>query len=294
MKIISVIISVVLIQINDGMSQETRLIKLADLPPILVESSGLEFTALDNVWTIVDSKRTFLYNINKEGNIVRAIYLNNRNTDWEDLSQDDEGNFYIGDFGNNLNKRNDLLIYKIPPPDSISEKIVNCEIISFQYPDQHDFPPTPRDKNFDMEAMVCYGNSIYLFSKNQTKPYTAYSKMYRLPNTAGHYTAVLVDSVYLGPGHQYNSWVTGADLSPDKKTLALLTHDKVWLFSCFNGDSFFNGKKKTIELNHFSQKEGICFVDNETLLLSDERTHDVFGGCLYELKLNKDEHANCK
>jgi hypothetical protein len=91
-----------------------------------------------------------------------------------------------------------------------------------------------------------------------------------------------------------DTWVTGADISPDKKILALLSHDKVWLFSCFEGDRFFSGKKKTIELGNFSQKEGICFVTNTKLYITDELTKNILGGNLYELTLDKDYRKECK
>lgn len=294
------IISSIVIFLFSGISaiaQDTRLIKIADLPARLYESSGLEYTVDSsggNIWTIVDSNLVILFCLNNKGEVKKAVHINNLNRDWEDLTKDDLGNFYIGDFGNNLNKRQDLKIYKIPPPDSLEEKVITAEIISFHYSDQHGFPPALPQKNFDMEAMISFDSSLYLFSKNQTKPFSAYTKLYRLPNKPGNHAAELIDSIYLGPGHMYNTWVTAADVSPDKKTLALLTHDKVWLFTCFDGNSFFKGQKKTIELNHFSQKEGLCFMDNETLIISDERTQNILGGCLYQLKLNKDEHGNCK
>jgi len=82
----------------------------------------------------------------------------------------------------------------------------------------------------------------------------------------------------------FDTWVTGAAMSPDRKTLALLTHDKIWLYRNFKGSKFFSGEKKTIQLNHYSQKEGIVFRDENTLYLSDERTF-IFGGNLYLFKL---------
>ena len=277
-----------------GQDPGATITKLGDLPAVLKESSGLEFTHGDNIWTIVDSNLAILYCLDKTGQIKKAIHLNNLNKGWEDLSQDDSGNFYIGDFGNNFNNRKSSKIYKIPPPDSIKGNVVTADIIEFHYPDQHEFPPPDKRKNFDMDAMVCFGNSIYLFSKNRTKPYTGYSKLYKLPNTPGTYTAELIDSVYLGPGHMLETWVTGADISPNKKTLALLTHGKVWLFRCFTGDAFFKGKKETIDLHHYSQKEGICFADQETLYISDERTQNILGGSLYQLILKSNTNDPCK
>ncbi len=233
------------------------------------------------IWTIVDSNHATLFGLDSTGAMTKAIHLNNLNNGWEDVSQDDNGNFYIGDFGNNFNTRENLKIYKIPNPSEITESIVTAEIIAFSYSDQHEFPPPPDQMNFDMDAMVCFNDSIFLFSKNRTRPYSGYSRVYKLPTVPGTYVAELVDSVYLGPGGMFETWVTGAALSPDKKTLALLSHDKIWMFRNFQGSRFFSGRKTTIELNHYSQKEGIIFRDNETLYLSDERTAGIFGGCLY-------------
>jgi hypothetical protein len=274
-------------------TQEGTLKPLAHLPQVLHESSGLAYTKSGKLWTIIDSKLPILYNINTVGEIQRFIYLNHKNLDWEDMTQDDQGNFYIGNFGNNGNKRRDLKIIKVSPPDSIKSDTLNLSpinggVIKFRYPDQKLFPPPANNLEFDMEAMIAFGNSLYLFSKNRTKPFTGYTKMYKLPNTPGDYVAELIDSVNLGPGFMLDTWVTGADISPDKKILALLSHDKVWFFYCFEGDRFFSGKKQIIPLGNFSQKEGICFVTNTKLYITDELTKNILGGNLYELTINKD------
>ena len=66
--------------------------------------------------------------------------------------------------------------------------------------------------------------------------------------------------------------------------MVLLNHDTVLIFTDFNGDNFFSGKVTQLPLNHRSQKEGICFKDNNTVYIVDERAHGE-GGNLYELKL---------
>jgi hypothetical protein len=268
---------------------------LAHLPAVLKESSDVIVTKKGTLWTIIDSKIPSVYNITEEGVIKRFVYLNHKNLDWEDMAQDDRGNVYVGNFGNNSNKRKDLKIIKIGALDSLrSDTIINGQLIHFTYPDQKAFPPPKSQMNFDMEAMIAFNNSLYLFSKNRTEPFTGYTKVYKLPTTPGTYVAELVDSVNLGPGHMLDTWVTGADLSPDKKILALLSHDKVWLFYCFQGDKFFSGKKKVIELGTFSQKEGICFINNTEFYLTDELYRDILGGNLYKLKINKDYSKECK
>jgi hypothetical protein len=60
-----------------------------------------------------------IYEIDTLGNLIRTININSaNNSDWEDITQDDLNNFYIGDFGNNNNDRTNLRIYKIPSPTS--------------------------------------------------------------------------------------------------------------------------------------------------------------------------------
>jgi len=71
------------------------------------------------------------------GNIKRSINISNaKNIDWEDLTQDDFGHFFIGDFGNNNNKRNDLTIYKIENPIDIKTTETEAEVIRFKFNDQ--------------------------------------------------------------------------------------------------------------------------------------------------------------
>jgi hypothetical protein len=86
---------------------------------------------------------------------------------------------------------------------------------------------------------------------------------------------------------QADCWVTSASLSPDNNHLALLNHNKIWWFSCFNGSSFFKGSKATINLNSNTQKEGIAFKNSHEVYITDELSVvDNSGGNLYEADLN--------
>ncbi len=275
--------------------QKVVLTEVCKLDPILKESSGV-VVAGGKVWTHNDSGEPLLYGIDKTGKITNPIYIGGIGTkmkDWEDLAKDDAGNVYIGGFGNNGNKRHDLTIYKIPDPATLKEKVVNAETIQFSFPDQKLFPPAENELNFDVEAMIWFNNNLYLFSKNRTVPFTGYSKVYKLPATPGTYVAELIDSVYLGPEPMLVNWVTSADISPDKKKLVLLSHDKLWLFTCFEGDKFFSGKKYTISFGTMSQKEAICFSSNTELYITDEYLYKI-GGKLYSLNLANVKIDPCK
>src|SRR5580765_6062131 len=137
--------------------------------------------------------------------------------------------------------------------------------ITFHYPDQKQFPPPPSNWNFDCEAFFHRGDSLYLFSKNLSNPNDGYSKMYRLPDKTGDYKAELIDSIYL------NEPVTSADISPDGKTIVLLTYFSLWVFRDFIGSNFFGGKVFQFPLKGFTQKEAVCFAGDHNLLITDER-----------------------
>ena len=67
--------------------------------------------------------------------------------------------------------------------------------------------------------------------------------------------------------------------------IILLSQKNILIFSDYKEDNFLSGNVKKIELEHRTQKEGLCFKDNYTLLITDEKAHGV-GGNLYELKVN--------
>ena len=117
---------------------------IADLPKTLKEVSGIE-TIKDSelVWMLNDSgNKAHLYGLNLKGKIVKELKIDAKNNDWEDISADNQGNIYIGDFGNNQNTRKNLAILKVKKSDlnNTSEKIKE-ERIHFYYPEQAKFPP---------------------------------------------------------------------------------------------------------------------------------------------------------
>lgn len=261
--------------------------EIATLPKHINEASGLEITKGKYLWTHNDGGVPILYCLDTLGNLLKTLQLNHPNSGWEDLTQDSKGNFYIGAFGNNKNNKKSLNIYKIPKPDSITEKVFNAEVIKYSYSDQMTFPPAASKQNFDMDAFVAIRDSLYLFSKNRTTPFSGYTKIYSLPQTPGEYKVTPIDSIYLGKGPMMDKWITSADISPDGKTVALLSHQYVWLIKNFHGNNFSKGKFYKIKLNHFSHKAGLCFKSNQKLFIVDELEMEILGGKIYSLDLQK-------
>ncbi len=250
----------------------------------IAESSGIETVNHNTFWTHNDSGgQPELYEIDTLGNLLRTLSISNAtNVDWEDITADDKGRIFIGDFGNNANTRTDLKIYLIDNPDSIITTSTNAQKINFTLSDQTTFPPSNANLNFDVEAMVWFDDSLYLFSKNRSIPFNGYTKYYQLPAIAGTYVAELVDSFYAGSGSAWDYQITAADVNPDKKQLFLLSHSKAWIFSSFNSSDFFSGNMQQLNFSFDSQKEGISYANDSVMYITDEYGSGN-GGFLYKV-----------
>jgi len=261
--------------------------KFVSVSPSLHEISGIEFDKAGNLWAINDSgNSTEIHQIDSLGNIHRSITITNaKNIDWEDLTQDDFGHFFIGDFGNNNNKRRDLTIYKIENPIDIKTAETEAEIIRFKYIDQDLKNTTDSIKNFDLEAFVFYKGRLYLFTKNRTKPFDGFSNLYRMEDYASNQKAKRVSRFKTCQAGKYQCWITGAALSPDREKLALLGSNKVWIFKNWKEDDFFSGDLTEIDLGLITQKEAITFLNDSLLVIADENYKGI-GGNIYTYSID--------
>lgn len=256
---------------------------LADLPKSLKEVSGTE-TTKDNdlIWMVNDGGNPpKLYAVSKKGKIKKEIYVKAKNRDWEDLTFDNKGNIYIGDFGNNQNKRKNLTILKVDKK-YLDKKNAEVDKINFKYPDQNKYPPKKKNLFFDTEAFFYANNYLYIFTKSRVKKKYGKTSLYKVPAKEGNYTAELIGKYE--NCDDLECWITSADISDDGKKVVLLSQKNVLVFSGFKNDNFLSGKVRKIELTHRSQKEGVCFKDNNTILITDEKAHGA-GGNLYELSI---------
>ena len=241
------------------------------LPAILNENSGMMLWN-DLFWFHNDShNEPVLYALDTLDNIIKdsiRIYLA-KNRDWEDISQD-EDYIYIGDFGNNSGKRQDLKIYKIrkTPFYKNNDSYFQPDLIEFKYPDQHIFEFS-RDHNFDCEALFPFRDSLYLFTKNWGDHKT---KLYSIPKAAGNYTATLLDSFDAG------GLITSAAINADSNLVVLLGYDHYQpffiLLSDFPETQFFKGHKRRIEMPRIYgyQTEAISFISGNQFVFSSEKT----------------------
>ena len=206
-----------------------------------------------------------LYQIDGTGQVVGKLDIGAKNKDWESLTRDAQGTYFIGDCGNNNSDRRDLRLLRVNPatPQQVGT-------ISFTYPDQNEFPPKKKQRNFDCEATVWRDGQVWLFTKDQQEET---SNVYTVPDQPGRYTAKRVTSLAI-PGQ-----VTDATLSPSGRRLVLLGRGELFVLE---GDSWAGILKATprqVPLSGAGQTEGAAFKDENTLVISTEQ------GGLYEFTL---------
>jgi Tol biopolymer transport system component len=201
-----------------------------------------------------------------------------RNFDWEDIARDRD-TLYLSDMGNNGNARRDLGIYAVKEPDPTKTTSVKPKAFyPIAYPDQKDFPPSGF-RPFDCEAIFALRGKVYFVTKdrlNSLIPATSAS-LYRLDTRHTDRKNVLTK---LDSHANLGGWVTAADVSPDGKTVAVLTQapeQSIWLFDArAKGDKFLTqGKPRRITFSGGKQCEAIAFADNGTLLVTNEQ-RDIY------------------
>lgn len=248
-----------------------QLTKLTKLPKVLKENSGMAIGKDSTLWFINDSgNEDILYQVNFKGKLLKELKVKNaENRDWEDLSRDLEGNLYISDLGNNANKRKDLVIYKTSNPDNEKGEKIASEKIEISYPDQKDFPPKKKNLKFDSEAIFHAGNKIYVITKNRSKPFSGKTNIYAVPDEPGKYKATLINTLETCEEASFCQ-ITAADISPDGKKIVFLSYGRLWVYSNIKLANFSYDHVNMIDLKLNTQLESVSFLDDKTLLISDE------------------------
>ena len=180
----------------------------------LHESSALASRG-KNLWTLNDSGNgALIFKLDNIGNELNSFRMANTiNSDWESLASDAHF-LYIGDIGNNFNRRRKLTIYRIAWED-IEKPEPSAQRITFIYADRRSGLPMSHD--FDAEAIAIHGNEIWLFTKNRGD---RNSNLYRFPKLPGHYRPKTTQVLPV------NSLVTAADIHPKTRQLVLISTKK--------------------------------------------------------------------
>jgi hypothetical protein len=246
------------------------LVKKYDLPDLLTETSGLIYYH-GLVWTFNDSggePELYGYSMKDTAVVQRLTLWNGKNYDWEEVTQD-SSSIYIGDTGNNFGNRDNFCIYKIDKKDipaSRKNKAIKASKIHYTYPGYTPMAFSFKTRSaFDCEAMICYNDSIYLFTKNWTNQT---SSIYQLPDRPGRYLARKIG--------EFNSEGLITAATYFQGSLYLLGYGKgipfLWKFTKIHQFALKteNGIRYDLKMLAGAQAEGITFINAHSFLISAE------------------------
>ena len=235
--------------------------------PRLSESSGVvasrQFPGV--FWSHTDGggpKKQYLFAMDAEGDSLGEFFIGDALiTDWEDIAIDDQKHLFIADTGNNDLRRAEVLVHELDEPAPKSE----LRFISPRRSWRLRWP----GEVFDCESLFIWQGHGYLVTKVFKD---ARAQIFRFPLTDAKDPLVLD----LVATTKIESPVTGADISPDGRLLALVAKSGAFLYR-IDGDVLKAGKGKPHQLKFRNdQIEGCAFVPEGLIATSESRQIYLF------------------
>jgi len=250
-----------------GLIAQENIAVLGGLPDAVRETSGLLFYKGRLITHNDSGNAAELYEIDTLSlEITRTITISNAtNIDWEDLAQD-ENYLYIGDIGNTLGNREDLVIYRILKVDYDTSDSVTAEGIYYSYEDQADFSGD-QNSDWDAEAMVVFQDQLLIFTKEWQQNET---RAYMLPTTPGEYLAIKKGQ------YSVNGLITGATFNTYSNILYLIGYSQLLQpftvrIADINLDEIFNDSTQRSSLSiGLGQTEAITYTTENRYYISSE------------------------
>ena len=234
-------------------------------------------------WTLSDSgNKPEIVPIRSDGSLAwgnKGITIKGaKNNDWEAITGDAEGNMVVADVGNNIYNRRQLNLYLFKEPSAQNPEVAEVKTLSFTWPDQKEFPD-PELKH-DCESVFKVKGNIYFLTKHRRDTLT---ELWRLDIPKANEQASLTKIAQFDA----KGMVTDASVSPDGKSLAILTYRAIWVITLpLAGENIFNGPMSYAPLSPpvlSWQIEGCAWLDAQTLLVGSEQG-DLFKIPLSALK----------
>jgi hypothetical protein len=203
---------------------------VAELPTILVEASGLAASrSLPGIlWLHNDSGHDpLLIAIDTLGRLAATVRVAGaENVDWEDIAlvpcPGGGDCLLIGDIGDNRERRDHIVLYRVPEPTLTDSVTAPAEAFVFRYPDR------PRDAE---GLFFLPDGHAYIVEKGRDGPV----EIFRAPlRGAGPHVLVPVQEILPRPPIP-TALVTGAASTPDGRWVAVRTYTRLHLFRVADG-----------------------------------------------------------
>jgi hypothetical protein len=244
----------------------------------LVESSGVAVSHAHPgvLWTHNDSgDGPYLYATNLHGVDYGVIRVSGaRAVDWEDIALGPcplaGGDcLYIGDTGDNLERRVSVRVYAVTEPDppvTAADSLHvtrGARVLTLRYP----------DGAHDVEALYVspHDTALYLVSKGRTRSI----RLYRVPRAAweagGTVTAQVVQTLPIVPDRAAGRLVTGAAVRSDGGLVAIRTYTDIYFFIPQPSGRLAPVRRRPCPVAGAERLgEAIDFLNDSTLVLTSE------------------------
>ncbi len=183
----------------------------------------------------------------------------------------DDQHLYIADTGNNFNRRDFLVIYRVSWA-SLETENQDVDRLEIRYGDYR--AGNTLSHNFDSEALAVRGDELWLFTKNRGD---LRSNLYRFPKVPGNYSPMPSQSL------EVNSPITAADINPRTGELALIGNrrgeeDYLWRMPT-SEDGVVWEERSLTPFAPIDQWEAVLWdVSAGRILLSHEQNATRFAG----------------
>jgi len=251
--------------------------------PAIPESSGLAASRRTPglLWTHNDSgDDPLVYCLDTKGQSCGVWAVAGAQAfDWEDMAAGPgpagSGNYlYLGDIGDNLEQRTDIVVYRIPEPQPAAgppptraapATTERADTLRLRYPDG--------PHNAEALAVHPTTGDVYVITKDAQS-----AGVYKAPapvDTAKATTLAKVGTVRLGSGSRGLELVTGADIAPDGRRVALATYAQGYELELPAGAAAFDDiwaeRPAPVILGPRLQGESIAYrLDGRALLTTSE------------------------
>jgi hypothetical protein len=196
------------------------------VPKELHELSGLVASRRHDgiFWAHNDSGNALeLYALDAHGTIHGRFPLDGpKALDAEDIAvgpcgpQDDTTCIYLGDIGDNGQRRTSVQLFRIVEPTTLTPRTLDAEALPFRYP----------DKARNAEALVVdpRDGTAYVISKT----IGSLGDVYRVDGVGPGRMGTAVRVARLKAPAEFDSYTTGADVHPSGTRLLLRTYGRAW------------------------------------------------------------------
>jgi hypothetical protein len=221
------------------------------------ESSGVADSNLrpGTYWTHNDSGgNARLFAFDRSGKSLGSATLSGVNArDWEDMASikiQGVSYLYVGDIGDNLGNQAQIRVHRFPEisPNGKAITIDRFDTFTLSYP----------DGSHNAEALLVTPNGDIIIV---TKVETGDAGVYRAksPPRSGKYRLEKLGVVRLQAGNKYSHMITGGDVSPNGKQVALRTYFSIILFNVDKPELFIDARPQSLPVPLERQGEAVCF-----------------------------------